>query len=756
MRLGRLQRMLACGLGAVGALVSPIAASSGDSGAPEEPLLPFSTYLGGSGTDSPGGVAIGPDGVIWVAATTSSDDFPGAPRSVPWTEYPSDVVVLRIDPATCTVLSTLRLGGSSHEGVAGLVVDPAGNAYVAGRTYSADFPLTGGQLAVGSDGSPQGSFVACIRPDGSGVAWVYAFGGSGWYEYIGDIALTTDGDPVVVGVTSSADFPVVSPLDATYGGDSGTTHDGFVVRLRADGSGPVFSTYLGGEEDDGAFTVCIASDGGILVTGQTSSAEFISEAAPIVGASSGPPYYSSFLAELEPSGASLRRVARFGVSVGAMTSTPDGLVVVGRAGADSGLPFPPRSPDVRDDYFLLRLDAVSWAPSGGTFLGPKDGMGVDAVSVGGDGTVWVAGGAVSYAGSSASPAVPGAVRPHLGSPLDAYIAAFDPADDSQTFGTYLGGREQDYATGVAVAGDGSAWILGSTASTNFPVARPVQSAMASTDRYGTNLFIARVLAGDPSSRPVAIVDLLATPLDPYSVRVSWTPGDGTATAYGIDRSEGRDTERLESWTRVALVWGDAREWVDTGLRADRAYHYSVQAVNPAGGSPSSEPVGATTPPTIDFSIRRGIANYEWSRRHAPHRGDALKLRGRVLPSGPVGAPLDLPRDGLRLIGYDIDSGWELFAVPPGDPAWRVRRDGFLTWRRGTDRVRYDPATGDYELRFVRKDGLLLAPFTINEGFDDPRLVLVVGERTGSVAPIWRAIRRPGRNRWYGRAGSRTP
>lgn len=717
--------------------------SPGEIGGIEEPLLPFSTYLGGHSRDPDYATAFGPDGVLWVAAAVSPRDFPDASKLMtsPYlgSPYDEDVLVVRIDPSTHAVLSAVRFGGGGRKSVAGLALDSAGNAYVAGTGRPWYFPVS-----FGGSGGPSYSngflfFVARLRPDGSGLAWVNEFGSPGANGRVAGMCLTADGDPVVVGTAHTADFPLVGPLSSAYGGGFS---DAFVARLRADGTGPVFSTYLGGPGRDEAISVCRAPDGGIVVTGESDSDEIAGSAEQIVGAPWDPSSRQGFLAEIDPSGVGVRRLGRLRAGRVRAAATAGSLVLTGSSSVDDELPIAP--PSVYEPYdrygFVLWLDPSTWAPLGGVYLDRWDDVNLHAIAVGPDGVAWVAGKSLGRPTLT----LPGAVRPLAGDGSgDAYVAAVDFTSRSQVFGTYLGGNDWDSVGAVAVAPDGSAWVAGNTNSTNFPTAHAIQSrvgAIPDATELEYNAFVAQLRAGDPAGRPAAVVAPTAAVVDGHSVRVAWEAGDDTATAFAIDRIEEPDDGSFLGWTRVALVPSDTVEWVDTDVWPDRTYRYSIQAVNPTGGSAPSEPLDGAVPATLVVSITRGAAGpvLKWRPAGFPFWFETVRLQGHL--GAADGGALDLTRDGLRVIAGDIDDGDELLSIPPGDAAWHVGRGGALQWRRrGTrNRVDFDPATGHFSIRVITRSSGDVARFVGSQASEQRRIRVVVGNDAGSSGRLWRA------------------
>ncbi len=195
-----------------------------------------------------------------------------------------DAFVAKINPAvagTGSLVYATYLGGGGDEIGWAVGVDSAGEAYVAGRTPSSDFPTTPNAY----QSIPGGSYDAFVsKVNATGTAFVYSsrLGGSNTDEVL-SLAVDGDGDAIVAGYTSSSNFPVTpDAYDSTCGSDalcnnsdpSGSVTDAFVTKLNATGTSLVFSTFLGGESYDYAYGVDIDSTNHVYVTGWTNSDQF--------------------------------------------------------------------------------------------------------------------------------------------------------------------------------------------------------------------------------------------------------------------------------------------------------------------------------------------------------------------------------------------------------------------------------------------------------------------------------------------------
>src|SRR3989454_8208235 len=236
-----------------------------------DPVLSYSTYLGGSGSESGFAIAVDAAGSAYVTGWTESADFPTANPMQPQPRGGGDAFVAKLRPDGSNLLYSTYLGGSGYDSGSSIAVDADGDAYVAGATGSTDFP-TVNPLQPAFGGGNSDAFVAKLSPAGSDLLSSTYLGGSGT-EGGGGLPVDAMGQAYLAGSTSSADFPTVNPMQPTRGGPS-DLFDAYVAKLDPSGAALVYSTYLGGSADDGASGIAVDTVGDAFVLGATGSTDF--------------------------------------------------------------------------------------------------------------------------------------------------------------------------------------------------------------------------------------------------------------------------------------------------------------------------------------------------------------------------------------------------------------------------------------------------------------------------------------------------
>lgn len=234
----------------------------------------YSSYLGGSDTESGSSIAVDAEGSAYIAGETRSIDFPVVNALQSANGGLSDVFVAKINPLGSAVVWATYLGGEDSDDGIGLALDSKGGVYLAGSTRSSNFPVTKSTAAQGELKGMTDVFVSRLSADGVRLDYSTFLGGSN-QDRAGGIAVDSGGNAHVVGYTMSIDFPIAQAVQPARGGNPGSPiPDAFVTKLNPQGSKFIYSTYLGGRSVEFGNSIAVDSGGNAYVLGETTSRDF--------------------------------------------------------------------------------------------------------------------------------------------------------------------------------------------------------------------------------------------------------------------------------------------------------------------------------------------------------------------------------------------------------------------------------------------------------------------------------------------------
>jgi hypothetical protein len=237
--------------------------------------LVYSTYLGGSSSEYPADIALDSAGNVYVAGATGSSNFPTTTGAFDRTQNTTnDGFITKLNPAGSGLVYSTYFGGTATESIHHIVVHTDGSAYIVGYTTATDLPTTTGAYRTTSNGGPVDGFVARLNATGTGLIYSTYMGGSG-HDVVSGIALDRKGNATITGLTTSSGFPTTAnAYDRTYhGGD-----DVFITRLNFNGTALLYSTLVGGSNDDDGTYIQTDPAGNAYVVGTTLSTNFPSTA----------------------------------------------------------------------------------------------------------------------------------------------------------------------------------------------------------------------------------------------------------------------------------------------------------------------------------------------------------------------------------------------------------------------------------------------------------------------------------------------
>ena len=227
----------------------------------------YSTYLGGTDYDQVDGIAIGSDGSAYITGETYSTNFPTLNAYQPHNAGLYDVFLTRLNAAGNGLIYSTYLGTSGDEIAYGIAVDQYGNAFITG-TGPSNFPVVN-SVALTTHPGLSNAFITKFNAFGSLLYSTY-IGGSGFNDGRG-IAVDSAGEAYITGNTDGTDFPIVGGEQPHLAGSS---DNAFVVKLNAAGNGVLYSTYLGGTNQNQGYGITLDSNNNFYVTGFTQSSDF--------------------------------------------------------------------------------------------------------------------------------------------------------------------------------------------------------------------------------------------------------------------------------------------------------------------------------------------------------------------------------------------------------------------------------------------------------------------------------------------------
>jgi hypothetical protein len=405
------------------------------------------------------------------------------------------------------------LGVTSNEIAAITVDNTTGSAYLTGFTPSTNFPTTADAYdPTFNDNFPfliGDAFVTKLNPTGTGVEFSTFFGGSLFDTGVG-LTLDNTGNIYVVGATNSLNLPTVNPFQANFGG--GLDVDTFVAKFNPTGTQLLYSTYLGGNQRDGAFNIVLDGPDSVYISGQTSSTTFPVTANAFQATYNG--NQDGFITKLNLNAApanQLQYSTYFGgngfdsANYIALTS-PNNVYITGDTNSlnlpVTGQPLLSTYNGGTLDGFVARLD-FNAAPANqllySTYFGGNGYDSADGIVVDSAGNAYITG----ETESTNLPTTADTLQPNYGGNRDAFVAKLNPT--GLLYSTYLGGSALDTADNLAVDSLGRVYVTGETASAaDFPIVRPAQATYGggSQDAYvavlnpsGTGLVLSTFLGG---------------------------------------------------------------------------------------------------------------------------------------------------------------------------------------------------------------------------------------------------------------------
>jgi uncharacterized repeat protein (TIGR01451 family) len=476
-----------------------------------DPVLSYSTYLGGSSDDIAYGITYGVRyGQPILVGSTRSADFPQEKALYPFgggtcgTEPCRDIFVAKYNPALTELIFSTFIGGDNDDVPSQVTQDVYGDIFLVGYSLSPNFPVRGPvfQKTFHGGGVTGDAVVVEVESAGFYLEWSSYLGGSGDDQAFG-VAVDTPGNVYVSGHTTSTDFPVTAsayqttcPVDS-----SGGCSTSFVSKVNPKGTALVYSTYLGGSNGLGesAYGIALDASDNVYLSGITGSPNYPTTPGAYQtqcgtdGLCNGT--FDGFVTQLNSTGTAVLASTFLGgnsydytagivvnpnaIYVSGSTVSPDFPVTASAAqpvygGASSGCVV---TTGTCGDVTITKLNTGLTTLQYSTYLGgsldenPGLSMAVDA-----NGYMYVTG----QTDSPNFPQVSPLQAAYGGGSSDAFITQLTPAG-AIGYSSYFGGNGEDFGYRVALDPSNNVYITGGTLSTNLPVTTHAVQHTCGTD-----------------------------------------------------------------------------------------------------------------------------------------------------------------------------------------------------------------------------------------------------------------------------------
>lgn len=696
-----------------------------------DPVVVYSTYLGGSGLDQATSVAVSSTGAAYVAGVTGSANFPvqGTPTST--LAGLQDVFVTKMSLAGSSLTYSTYIGGVGTEVANDIVVDGAGSVFITGSTDSINYPVVTPTIAAQVGGTD--AFLTKLTSAGNAIVYSTYWGSTGFEEGTG-VCVDPANNAYISGNTSAPNFPTMTPFQAAQAGGM----DAFMTKFSVAGNSIVYSTYLGGSADDRATDMTVADDAAVFVTGSTTSANFPMMTPSIQPALAGG--RDAFLTHFSLAGNALLYSTYIGGSgddeaTGIVIDAPMNAYLTGRTSSTN---FPTLTAFQSlygggpNDAFATKVSPSGNAIVYSTYLGGSGDDQGEGIAIDGFTNAFVTG---STRSANFPTLIP--IQGSLSGVADAFVAKLNLAGNALVYSTYLGGVGIDEGQGIGIDLVGSAYVAGFTLSTDFPTVSPFQSAIGGgRDAFVTKIAEAPVVFGTDT------VGVYSPSSGAFFLRNSNTSGPADLVfQFGVGGF---------GYVPLDGDWdGDGDDTI--GLYEPMNGNFILKNSNSSGGADlvfGFGPSGLGWTPLVGDWNGDGVdtvglydpinGNFFLKNSHAPGGADQVYGFG---PAGLGWLPLvgDWDGNGTDTVGlYDAANGNfflrnahssggadSVFGFGPGGLGWKPVTGDFDG--NGSDSIGlYVPSSGHFFLKNSNTSG----PADLSFSYGPPNLVPLIGDWDG--------------------------
>jgi len=438
-----------------------------------DPVIGYSTFLGGTDNDFSNAITVDNEGNTYLVGNTASINFPVSNFQQQNNKGKNDLFITKIAPDGNRVIYSTYIGGSDNDFGNAIAVDSMGNVYVSGYTFSSDFPvLNGFQPKNGNTVANSGGDAFILKLNAQGNALVYStyLGGMG-DDLASSIAIDSQNNAYITGFTNSANFPVANAVQSKSNGG----FDAFVAKLNPMGSSLVYSTYIGGSDNDFGSAVAVDKDRNAYFVGVTDSRNFPA-INPLQSTNSGDS--DGFITKISATGNVVNFSTYFGgSSFDNITSIAvDNTNNIYLTGVTNSRDFTivnamQSTKSTSLDAFVSKLNPTGSNLVYSTYLGGNGDDQANSLSLDPDNNVYLTG-----VTTSTNFPLKDATQKVIGGEQDAFMTKLNALGTALDFSTYVGGIGSESGLSIIVDSKANVFMTGITNSMDFPMTKPLQNS----------------------------------------------------------------------------------------------------------------------------------------------------------------------------------------------------------------------------------------------------------------------------------------
>jgi hypothetical protein len=542
-----------------------------------DPLV-YSTFLGGNYYDLPSAISLDSNGNVYICGSTYSTDFPKTAGAYDTTQKGYyDCFVSKLNSTGTSLIYSTFIGGSDYDYATALSLDVMNDVYLTGYTFSNDFPTTDGAFQNKNWGNSN-CYVLKLSSDGTSLSYSTYFGG-GNYDYATGIAIDGTGSSFITGYTNSSAFPTSANA---YKKNFSGNYDCFFAKFDNFGKYMLYSTYIGGSNDDYSNSIALDGIGNSYITGYTNSSDFPTTNGAYSTSLKG--NYDCFVVKLNETGQTLSYSTLIGGTndeyANAIALDADRNAYI--TGYTYSYDFPTSKVAVSNttggnyDCFATKLNATGSALVYSTYIGGSNHDYGTSIVVNANGSAFIAGNTYS----TDFPTTTNAFDVYHNGAIDGFLLKLNTSGATLAYSTFFGGTNDDYISGIAVGDNKNLFLTGNTYSIDFPITDGVNQTSNAGYSDGFVANISDLSFPIITGRPYYYEYCAGNPMWVYFSTDDFVLGTGTTFYAQLSDSSGQFNNPVILGTFTSASSGYIQGQIPNDTPQSLKYRVRVVSTNP--------------------------------------------------------------------------------------------------------------------------------------------------------------------------------